>query len=77
MELFFTTFEQINLKADLSNFRLIFGEGSDSDYVGLYFGHFCQYPEEVTDTLRQVHYLLPAHSLKFTNFNDVPFAGLR
>jgi len=47
MELVFTTFERINLKADLSNFPLIFGEGCDSDYFGWYLGHFCQYPQEV------------------------------
>jgi len=49
MELAFTHFEHIKLGADLSNLRLVFGEGSDSDYFGRYFGHFYQYPEEITD----------------------------
>ena len=46
----YQNFERINLKVDLSNFRLAFGEDSDSDYFGWYFWHLCQYPEEVTDT---------------------------
>ena len=67
----FTTFEHINLGADLSNFRLVFVDGSDSEYFGCYFRHFCQYPKEVTDIWKQVHYLLLTPSLKFTSFNGI------
>jgi hypothetical protein len=49
MELAFTVFERINLKADLINLWVVISEGSASDYFGWYFWHFYQYPVEVTD----------------------------
>ena len=65
--------ECTNLKADLNNSQLLFGDGSNSDYFGWYFWHFCQYPKEVTDIWKQVQYPLLPHSLKLTNFNGISF----
>jgi hypothetical protein len=53
---------------------LVFGEGSDSEYFGWYFWSFCQYPKEVTDIWKQVHYLLLPHSLKLIICNYIYFA---
>jgi len=72
MELVFTTLESLNHKADLSNFWVVFGEASDSEYTGCYFWHFSQYPEEVTDTLKHFQYLFLLHCTIFTNFDDIP-----
>ena len=73
MELVFTTFEPTNNMADLTNFWVVFGEASDSQYSGCYIWHCSQYPEVVTDIWKHVQYLLIPHSLKFTNFDDIPF----
>lgn len=71
MELFFTTFERINLTADLSNIWDVFDEASDSQYSGCYFWHFSHYTEEVTLIWKPVHYLLLSFSLRIPNFNGI------
>ena len=57
------------LELILARIWWIFGLG----ILSCYFWNFSQYPEGVTDVWKHVQYLHLPHSLKFRNFNDVPF----